>query len=49
VAKGTSDVACTAQASSRMLLEVANAAGLESIDLISFAGEPESTEQALAS
>lgn len=33
----------------RMLLGVASAAGLESIDLIDFAGEPEATEQALAS
>jgi len=47
-AAGESLEIATAQAR-RMLLEVANAAGLESIDLISFAGEPESTEQALAS
>jgi hypothetical protein len=33
----------------RMLLDVADAAGLESIDLVSFVGEPESVEQALAS
>jgi hypothetical protein len=32
-----------------MLLEVANAAGLESIDLIDFVGEAEATERALAS
>jgi hypothetical protein len=33
----------------RMLFEVANAAGLKSIDLIDFAGELELTEQTLAS
>lgn len=33
----------------RMLLEVAGVSGLKSIDLIGFAGQPEATEQALAS
>ena len=33
----------------RMLLEVADVSGLESVDLIGFAGQPEATEQALAS
>jgi hypothetical protein len=33
----------------RMLSEVADASGLKSIDVIGFTGEPEVTEQALAS
>jgi hypothetical protein len=33
----------------RMLLEVANAAGWKSIDVITFAGQPEAAAQALAS
>lgn len=47
-ASGESLQVATARAR-RMLLEVADASGLKSIDLIGFTGQPEATEQALAS
>lgn len=47
-ASGESLKAATERAR-RMLLEVAGVSGLKPIDLIGFVGQPESTEQALAS